>query len=68
MTPDQIAKAQRRAREWKPTTTFPMIRIAIAAAAFEAIAATLPLGYIERREAHGREIQVADRRRWRARC
>ena len=72
-----------------------MIRIAITAAAFDAITATLPLGSIgferdpvdnrtnrrkpivhlgvrlilaERREADGREILVADRRRWLAHC
>ena len=63
-----------------------MIRIAITAAACEAIATTPQLGdnrtnrrkpivhpgvrviLAERREAHGREILVADRRRWLARC
>ena len=63
-----------------------MIRIAVTAAAFEAIAAMPQLGDnrtnrrkpivhpgvrlipAERREADGREILVADRRRWLAHC
>jgi hypothetical protein len=44
MTTGDIPAAQRLSRERKPTT--PMIRIAITQAAFDAIAATMPLGSV----------------------